>query len=126
MVTPHKNLWHCFSCQLGGGPIDWVMKAEGVSFRHAVELLEGDARPSRRRGGSGQTEHRAADCRRRCAFDADDQVAAEPGGGLLSRDPEDSPEALAYLKARGLDHPEAIERFQLGYANRTLGYGLPE
>ena len=27
------------SCRAGGGPIDWVMKRNGVSFRHAVELL---------------------------------------------------------------------------------------
>jgi hypothetical protein len=26
--------------------IDWVMKAEGVSFRHAVELLLADYAPS--------------------------------------------------------------------------------
>jgi hypothetical protein len=38
-VTPAKNLWHCFGCGAGGGPIDWVMKQQGVSFRHAVELL---------------------------------------------------------------------------------------
>ena len=43
VVTPSKNLWHCFGCQTGGGPIDWVMKKNGVSFRHAVELLrDGD------------------------------------------------------------------------------------
>ena len=39
VVTPAKNLWHCFGCQIGGGPIDWMMKSRGVSFRHAVELL---------------------------------------------------------------------------------------
>jgi DNA primase len=33
VVTPHKNLWHCFGCQIGGGPIDWVIKSKGVSFR---------------------------------------------------------------------------------------------
>src|SRR5690606_14002840 len=27
------------ACQAGGSVIDWVMKAEAVSFRHAVELL---------------------------------------------------------------------------------------
>lgn len=37
-----------------------------------------------------------------------------------------SPEALDYLKSRGLDHPEPIERFKLGYTNRILGYRLPE
>jgi DNA primase len=39
VVTPAKNLWHCFGCQIGGGPLDWVMKLHGVSFRHAAELL---------------------------------------------------------------------------------------
>lgn len=43
VVTPAKNLWHCFACAIGGGPIDWVMKKEGVSFRHAVELLRAGA-----------------------------------------------------------------------------------
>ena len=42
VVTPSKNLWHCFGCQRGGGPIDWVMQRQGVSFRHAVELLKSD------------------------------------------------------------------------------------
>jgi len=43
IITPGKNLWHCMgACQEGGSVIDWVMKAEGVSFRHAVELLRAD------------------------------------------------------------------------------------
>ncbi len=37
-----------------------------------------------------------------------------------------SPDALDYLKARGLNHSELIDTFRLGYANRTLGYRLPE
>ena len=46
VVSPEKNLWHCLgACQTGGSVIDWVMKAEGVSFRHAVELLQNDYRP---------------------------------------------------------------------------------
>lgn len=36
-----------------------------------------------------------------------------------------SPEALAYLDKRGLNDPELIQRFRLGFANRTLGYRLP-
>ncbi len=40
VVSPKKNLWHCLgACQTGGSVIDWVMQAQGVSFRHAVELL---------------------------------------------------------------------------------------
>jgi len=40
VVTPSKNLWHCLgACQAGGSVIDWVMRTERVSFRHAVEWL---------------------------------------------------------------------------------------
>jgi len=40
VISPKKNLWHCLgACQTGGSAIDWVMRAQGVSFRHAVELL---------------------------------------------------------------------------------------
>ena len=40
VISPEKNLWHCLgACQQGGSVIDWVMKVNGVSFRHAVELL---------------------------------------------------------------------------------------
>jgi DNA primase len=37
-----------------------------------------------------------------------------------------SAEALAYLDKRGLNDPELIVRFKLGFANRTLAYRLPE
>ena len=46
VITPAKNLWHCLgACNAGGTAIDWVMKAQGVSFRHAVELLKEDHFP---------------------------------------------------------------------------------
>ncbi len=37
-----------------------------------------------------------------------------------------APEALAYLDSRGLNDPELINHFKLGYANRTLGLRLPQ
>ena len=50
---PAKNLWHCLgACQAGGSVIDWVMRAEGVSFRHAVELLR-DGMPAVEPRGAG-------------------------------------------------------------------------
>src|SRR5207253_4491241 len=40
VVSPKKNVWHCLgACQAGGSVIDWVMKANRVSFRAAVEVL---------------------------------------------------------------------------------------
>ena len=39
VVTPAKNLFHCLGCGAAGGPIDFVMKAEGLTFRAAVDKL---------------------------------------------------------------------------------------
>ncbi len=41
VISPDKNLWHCMgACQEGGSVIDWVMKSESVSLRHALEILK--------------------------------------------------------------------------------------
>ena len=46
VISPKKNLWNCLgACRAGGSSIDWVMRAEGISFRHAVELLREDHLP---------------------------------------------------------------------------------
>ncbi|WP_244170840.1 CHC2 zinc finger domain-containing protein, partial [Xenorhabdus miraniensis] len=39
VITPSKNLYHCFGCDAGGSVLDWVMKTEGLSLRHACERL---------------------------------------------------------------------------------------
>ncbi len=60
------------------------------------------------------------------SFDADDRALLNQVVGYYHETLKQSPEALGYLKARGLDHPELVEAFKLGYANRTLGLRLPE
>jgi DNA primase len=119
VVTPAKNLWHCFGCQIGGGPIDWVMKTRGVSFRHAVELLREDAAslPSGRRG---RVLPAPVD------LDADDQVLLAQAIDYYHERLKVSPEALTYLKRRGLNDPAMLDAHRLGFADRTLGLRLPE
>jgi DNA primase len=124
VVTPTKNLWHCFGCQIGGGPIDWVMKFRGISFRHAVELLKAD--PSLAADAATPVKHSIVrSLPAPVAFDADLQALLNQTVGYYNETLKQAPEALAYLQARGLEHPELIERFVLGYANRTLGLRLP-
>ena len=124
IVTPAKNLFHCFGCGTGGGPIDWVMKTQGISFRHAVERLKADLSTA-----VEPTPHVKHSSSRvippPVAFDADDQALLRQVVGFYHEALKQAPEALDYLKARGIDHPEAVQRFKLGYANRTLGYSLP-
>jgi DNA primase catalytic core len=124
VVTPAKNLFHCFGCGAAGGPIDWVIKTRGVSFRHAVELLRTDLSLV-----AGPVEPVKTSPIRRLpspvAFDANDQALLNQAMAHYHANLKNAPEALAYLKARGIDHPEAIERFRIGFSNRTLGLTLP-
>src|SRR5690606_20187963 len=45
--------------------------------------------------------------------------------GFYTATLKESPEALEFLRRRRCGSVEAIERFRLGYANRTLGYRIP-
>ena len=58
--------------------------------------------------------------------DADDQALLREALDYYHSTLKASPDALAYLESRGIRSPEVVERFGLGYANRTLGLGLPE
>jgi DNA primase len=124
MVTPAKNLWHCFGCQCGGGPIDWVMKLKGVSFRHAVELLKDDSALAAV-GGEPVKRATVRVLHPPVTLDADDRALLTQVVDYYHQTLKQSPEALAYLQARGLNHPELVDHFKLGYANRTLGLRLP-
>ena len=125
IVTPAKNLFHCFGCGAAGGPIDWVMRMQGISFRHAVERLKADLSLAAEPVAAPVKHSSARVLPSPVAFDADDQALLQQVIGFYHETLKTSPEALDYLKARGIDHPEVIDRFKLGYANRTLGYSLP-
>ena len=129
VVTPAKNLWHCFGCQCGGGPIDWVMKLKGVSFRHAIELLKDDSVLAAGSVGAGGEPVKRSTVRTLAApvsLDADDHALLVQVVDYYHQTMKQSPEALAYLQSRGLVHPELVEHFKLGFANRTLGLRLPD
>ena len=38
-VSPRKNMYYCFVCGKGGGPIDWLMEYEGLSYPDAIRWL---------------------------------------------------------------------------------------
>jgi DNA primase len=125
VVTPSKNVWNCLgACQQGGDVIQWVMKAQGISFRHAVELLRAD-HPS--------LSEAAAPVRISTVRKLAPPISREAGDGeaLLQvvnyyhETLKQNPEAQAYLAKRGLRSAEMIEHFRLGFANRTLGLRLP-
>ena len=123
VITPAKNLWHCMgACSMGGTVIDWVMKAEGISFRHAVELLRADHLPLA--ASSPVKKCTVPKLPAPLTAEAGDRELLLEIVGFYSETLKQSPEAMKYLQSRGLTSPEMIDRFRLGFANRTLGYGL--
>jgi DNA primase len=130
IVSPKTNLWHCFGCDAGGSVIDWVMRMHKVSFRHACELLA-KQHPALAAAAStdmppAAVKLSAGKLRTAQSFSlaAGDQELLDQVIDFYHTTLKASPEAREYLERRGLGNPELIERFRLGYANRTLAYRL--
>jgi len=124
IVTPGKNLWHCMSSGKGGSVVDFVMHYDGVSFRQAVELLKSQS-PTLYKSGGPVKKSTVPRLPPPVEFNADDkalfgQVLDYYGQRLHENQP-----AIDYLKKRGLWHEEALKRFRIGFADRTLGLTLP-
>jgi DNA primase catalytic core len=125
-VSPKDNLWRCVgACQAGGNVIDWVMRAEGVSFRHAVAFLR-EGLPASTASPRVTRQSTTRKLPAPVAFDADDQALLDQVVDYYHATLKQSPEALGYLEQCGLGNTDAIDTFRLGYANRTLGLRLPE
>ncbi|MET0116006.1 MAG: CHC2 zinc finger domain-containing protein [Sedimenticola sp.] len=129
VISPEKNLWHCLgACGEGGDVIQWVMKRQGVSFRHAVEILRSDASPLAAEKAPSQPVKRTTTRQLDTLLDGDQEARQllNQVTDFYHEALQQNPDALAYLQQRGLGDPELIKRFKLGLANRTLAYRLPE
>ena len=131
VLTPGKGLWHCLgACQAGGSVIDWVMKVHGCSFRAAVEILrtrlEGFGFEKMSVDGPPPKKGTVPVLSSPIEIDADDRAVLLRIVEFYATTLKACPEAVAYLARRGLESSELIDRFQLGYGNRTLGMRLPQ
>lgn len=125
IVTPEKNLWNCLAGCGGGSVIDLVMRVEKIAFRRAVErLLEMEGKTPL----TGTVKTKSGKQYASLVGDGEEVADAQ----LLSRVVDfyhqtflNQPAAMQYLQKRGCFHPEAVKKFKLGYANRTLAYRLP-
>jgi len=125
VVSPKNNLWHCLgACQAGGSVIDWVMRCQGISFRHAVELLRSD-HPSLTEASAPVRISTVRKLPSPIQHDAGDADALMQAVNYYHDTLKNTPDAQAYLQKRGLKSSEMIGHFHLGFANRTLGLRLP-
>ncbi len=126
-VNRKTNEWRCSECDAGGTAIDWVMKCEGVTQKHAVEILKdgsffmSTASPKRIAKRSTVMKLGAV-----VESDVPTQEQLLQIVEFYHATLKQSPEALGYLEQRGLRSEEMLDQFKLGYSNRTLGLRLPQ
>lgn len=128
VITPAKNLWNCLgACNAGGDVIRWVERSEHVPFVRAVELLHRrypQFTDALKRGPRAKAADRAA-----CPISTDmserELMAAVLDYYAKRLNRTDAPEAVRYLENRGLWNEEAVARFRIGFADRSLGTLLP-
>ncbi|HEX3099694.1 MAG TPA: DNA primase [Patescibacteria group bacterium] len=111
MISPQKQIWHCFGCGEGGDIFGFVMRYENLEFREALQQLAqkaGVALPERS-PSSGQDKKVSEDLARINSFAAKfyhKQLAGESAPGKA---------ALKYLTDRGLNS-QTIEAWEIGFA----------
>jgi DNA primase len=110
MVSPEKQLFHCFGCGEGGNVFNFLMKYEKISFFEAVKMLakkSGVSLPvdeekenflNRQKERLYKLNNLAANYYRECLF------KTNQGKKIIN-----------YLKKRGINDT-SVEKYRLGYA----------
>jgi DNA primase len=92
-VNASKNLFYCHGCGQGGDLLRFVQLSRQLSFRQSIAYLE-----------------------RYCAAPADPGEVLEQAAAFYQQQLHRYPEALGYLKQRGLYDSTAIQELRIGYA----------
>jgi DNA primase catalytic core len=125
IVSPEKGLFHCMGCGVAGNAIQFVEKFDGVSFRHAFEILNAGKAAFSPPSDAPLKKATVPRLEAPVRLDAEDADLFAQVVDYYHERLRATPAALDYLASRGLRHAEAIERFRLGFADRTLGLRLP-
>lgn len=106
VVSPERQIWHCFGCSKGGDHFTFLMEKEGMEFKEALEML------AKRAGITLKKAPQKQDFKDRL-FEIN-LKAQEFFHYILTKHPLGK-KALGYLTKRGL-RSETIETFGIGYA----------
>jgi DNA primase len=113
MVSPAKNICHCFVCGKGGTPAGFLMEHEQITYPEAlrwlarkynIEIVEKEL----------TDEERLAQSERESMFIVN-EWAKDWFHRVLKEDPDGIAIGRQYFRSRGI-RDDIIERFQLGYA----------
>ncbi len=106
VVSPERQIWHCFGCSKGGDSFTFLMEKEGMEFKEALEFLAKKAGIVLKRVPDKQ------DFRDRL-FEVN--LKAQEFYHYILTKHKLGKSALEYLKKRGVSD-SSIENFGIGYA----------
>ncbi|MFX4263413.1 DNA primase [Pelotomaculum propionicicum] len=109
-VTPDKQIFHCFGCNVGGDVFKFLMLKEGLTFFEAVKTLAEQAGIVLPADDSPAAHKRDA---RRESLKQINNLAKD--FFIKNLQHYEAAAARNYLQGRGLS-PEVLERFQIGFA----------
>lgn len=111
-VSPAKNICHCFGCGKGGGPVNFIMEHESLSYVDALRYL------ARKYGIEiVEKEETAEEIARRSSREnmfALNAFALKYFSDTLHNTEEGKSIGIGYFRERGF-RDDTIKKFQLGY-----------
>lgn len=113
IVSPDKQIYHCFGCNSGGNVFNFVKEYEKIDFIEAVKMLADKAGvkiPESNRRDSGDSSLISS------IYTIND-IAANFYMAILNKSSLSS-EVRLYIGKRGLD-PSVVKQFGLGYADSS-------
>ncbi len=114
VISPERQIWHCFGCQKGGDCFTFLMEYEHLEFPESLEALA-------KRAGVPLSDfgkfHTATNSKKDLFYKLN-HLAAEYYHYVLTKHPVGK-NALSYLtKERGVN-PQIVDTFMLGFAPRV-------
>lgn len=113
MVSPTKNICHCFVCGKGGTPAGFLMEHEQMSYPDALRWLARKYNIEIEERELNEEEKRAAT--ERDSMYIVNEWAKNYFHDLLLNDADGRAIGMQYFRSRGI-RDDIIEKFQLGYA----------
>lgn len=111
MVSPDKQIFHCFGCGVGGNVLSFIMKLENSTFPEAMRMLADKAGISL---PEKEEPYKDKKILIRDKAHEINKLATDYYHHILTNE-ESGQAALDYLLQRGTSR-EVIDRFKLGYA----------
>jgi len=124
VIYPETRSFYCFGCGASGDVIDFVRRAEGLSFVEALERLgghrDGQTSPAVQAAHSPPPLPVGPDPGQGAAFSdrlsLDDRMTLTAASGVFHETLLHTPKALQYLEERGISMP-VVRRCQVGYSD---------